>query len=353
VPFGPLASTHANAAFITKFYHAFATRDWATMCAYVRRTTPRFRDPVFHDLDAEHVRAMWKMFCTRSADLEVEFSHVAANDRFAVGHWDARYTFSKTGRRVLNRIDATFEMRDGRIFAHVDVFSFHQWSAQALGGFGKLAGWSSTLNGAVSSSAHAALKEFMQKDKEAISTISRRLLPLLPPLRPLWRLRCARRASLVRLCRALSQRVGRSRLGARRLLVGARLGWRRAQCRGRCGVAHHAANCWRRAHAAGLSARQTRGASRTSSIEYDDAGRYDDVWLRVGADCHCSSIAPCCHGARGRGRRQRQRSAARLSGLRRFRSPTTRQRDRPPMSWRPMRRLQARAGAGLRRALTN
>lgn len=161
----PLTASHANAHVINAFYHAFATRDWATMCGtYADDAT--FRDPVFHDLDAAHVRAMWKMFCTRSADLEVEFSHVAANDRFAIGHWDARYTFSKTGRRVLNRIDATFELRNGRILAHVDVFSFHQWSAQALGGFGKFAGWTSALNGAVSSSAHAALNDFMQKDKQ-------------------------------------------------------------------------------------------------------------------------------------------------------------------------------------------
>jgi hypothetical protein len=162
----PLTAHHANAAVIGRFYAAFKARDWQTMSAtYDDAAT--FGDPVFANLDATQVRAMWKMFCTKSPDLDVVYSHVTANDRFATAHWDATYTFGKTGRKVLNRIDAQFELRDGKIVAHQDHFSFHAWSAQALGGVGKLAGWSSALNNAVSSSAFGALQAFMVADAAA------------------------------------------------------------------------------------------------------------------------------------------------------------------------------------------
>ena len=54
---------------------------------------------------------------------------------------DANYTFSATGRKVVNRIDAVFEVRDGKFVAHYDSFSFHKWAAQALGGVGSALGW--------------------------------------------------------------------------------------------------------------------------------------------------------------------------------------------------------------------
>lgn len=76
-----------------------------------------FRDPAFGDLNAAQVRAMWKMLL-RSPDLRVEFSGVAANERFGVAHWDAWYTFGATGKKVLNRIDATFEIQNGLFVAH-------------------------------------------------------------------------------------------------------------------------------------------------------------------------------------------------------------------------------------------
>jgi hypothetical protein len=89
------------------------------------------------------------MLCARSKDFALEFRDVRADDRQGSAHWDARYTFSKTGRSVLNRIDATFEFRDGKIVRHVDRFDFWKWSSQALGPMGLFLGWTPIVRGAV------------------------------------------------------------------------------------------------------------------------------------------------------------------------------------------------------------
>ena len=44
---------------------------------YANKAT--FSDPVFHNLNAEQVRAMWEMLCLRDKDLEIEFKDVKAN----------------------------------------------------------------------------------------------------------------------------------------------------------------------------------------------------------------------------------------------------------------------------------
>ena len=71
-----------------------------------------FRDPAF-DLAGAEVGAMWAMLCARGKDLALEWRDVRADDRAGSAHWEARYTFSVTGRPVHNVIDAAFTFRDG------------------------------------------------------------------------------------------------------------------------------------------------------------------------------------------------------------------------------------------------
>ena len=90
-----------NDATIERFYDAFARRDAATMAACY---TPdvAFTDPVFPGLRGPEAGAMWSMLTGRADDLRVELvEHGADGDR---GHarWMARYTFSQTGRPVVN-----------------------------------------------------------------------------------------------------------------------------------------------------------------------------------------------------------------------------------------------------------
>lgn len=152
-----------NAALIEKFYAAFARRDGAAMGAcYAPDAT--FEDPAFQLKGAE-IGAMWTMLCQRGKDLKVEASGIEADETTGRAHWEAYYTFSATGRKVHNIIDATFTFRDGLIATHVDKFDFHRWSKQALGLPGLLLGWTGFLQAKVQDKAMTGLRQFMAKSK--------------------------------------------------------------------------------------------------------------------------------------------------------------------------------------------
>ena len=145
-----------------RFYSAFAARDWKTLGAlYADDAT--FSDPAFADLNAEEVRAMWRMLLTRGKDLAVVYEVLKDTPNEAQARWTATYTFSQTGRKVKNVITATMQLRDGRIVRHVDVFDFHKWASQALGPVGMLLGWTGWLRGKVQGKAMASLRDFMSK----------------------------------------------------------------------------------------------------------------------------------------------------------------------------------------------
>jgi ketosteroid isomerase-like protein len=149
----------ANAALIERFYTAFARRDVEAMLACYSADV-EFRDPVFGDLAGPGVRAMWRMLNARAADLAIEFGRIAADECSGRAHWDARYTYSATGRRVLNRIDAEFEFRDGLIARHVDRFNLWRWAAMALGAKGALLGWLPPAQAAIRSRAAKGLAAY-------------------------------------------------------------------------------------------------------------------------------------------------------------------------------------------------
>ena len=82
-------------------------------------------------------------------------------ERTGSAHWEARYTYSATGRSVHNRIDATFEFRDGLITRHVDRFSLWRWAAMALGAKGALLGWLPPVRAAIRARAAKGLAAYM------------------------------------------------------------------------------------------------------------------------------------------------------------------------------------------------
>jgi len=122
-----------------------------------------FSDEVFTDLQGERAVAMWRMLCERAKDLKVEFRDIEADDIAGRAHWEAWYTFSATGRRVHNKIDARFEFRDGKIFRHRDSFDFWAWASQALGPMGRLLGWTGFVRNRVRSQAAKSLAAFIRK----------------------------------------------------------------------------------------------------------------------------------------------------------------------------------------------
>ena len=153
---------HPNALLITGFYQAFAARDGEAM-ASAYAPDAEFSDPVFTGLRGYEVGAMWKMLCSRAADLKVVASGISADETSGRAHWEAWYTFTKTGRKVHNVIDATFEFRDGKIVRHTDDFDFWRWAGMALGPTGKLLGWSPMLRNKVRNEARAGLEKFARK----------------------------------------------------------------------------------------------------------------------------------------------------------------------------------------------
>ncbi len=142
------------------FYRSFANRDWRTMGAlYADDAT--FSDPAFPLLKAGEARAMWRMLITRGTDLQLEYEVLDETNQAARVRWTARYTFSQSGRPVVNEITASMQLRDGFIVRHVDGFNFHRWAAQALGPAGMLLGWLPPFKRKVQAQADKALRRFM------------------------------------------------------------------------------------------------------------------------------------------------------------------------------------------------
>jgi ketosteroid isomerase-like protein len=131
---------NANEQLINTFYTCFKNKDYEGMQACYADNAI-FSDAVFKNLNAEQVKAMWQMLILKGKDLRLEFSNISADDTTGKAHWDAYYTFSATGKKVINRIDANFEFENGKITKHVDHFGFYKWAKQALGITGILLGW--------------------------------------------------------------------------------------------------------------------------------------------------------------------------------------------------------------------
>lgn len=144
------------------FYQAFAARDAATMIA-LYHPEAHFHDPVFRALNATEVRAMWTMLLAQGRDLRVVHNVLNEDAKGGAVLWEARYTFSATGRPVHNRISAAFAFRDGLIHTHRDTFSLWRWSRQALGTPGLLLGWSPLIANAVHRKARKALDRQLQQ----------------------------------------------------------------------------------------------------------------------------------------------------------------------------------------------
>ena len=156
-------ATHPNAAAIERFYRAFDACDAATMNElYAPDAT--FSDPAFGELDGDQVRAMWTMLTGQAKDLSVVVRDVVADDETGSAHWTATYTFTATGRHVVNEIDATFRFgADGKVVEHRDRFSFWRWSRQALGPSAILLGSNPVGHALVRKRARGRLDAFMAK----------------------------------------------------------------------------------------------------------------------------------------------------------------------------------------------
>lgn len=120
---------------ITQFYTAFQKLDAEKMVSFYHDDI-EFTDPAFGALHGDDAKNMWRMICSRAKDFSLEYNQVTETSAY----WEPTYTFSATGNTVINKIDATFEFKDGKISKHTDVFDLHKWASQAMGLKGKLLG---------------------------------------------------------------------------------------------------------------------------------------------------------------------------------------------------------------------
>jgi ketosteroid isomerase-like protein len=149
----------AHVKLIERFYRAFDEGDGDTMAACYAPDV-HFSDPVFTDLRGSRAGAMWRMLTDGGGDLRVELLEHQADEARGSAHWRARYTFTETGRAVVNDIHASFRFEDDLIVEHRDDFSFHRWARQALGPVGLLLGWTPLVRSAVRRKAAARLERF-------------------------------------------------------------------------------------------------------------------------------------------------------------------------------------------------
>jgi ketosteroid isomerase-like protein len=143
---------------IQHFYSAFNEHDGAAMAA-AYAPDAHFWDPVFQDLTGAQAGAMWRMLTGRAEDLTVELADHSSNGDTGSAHWIAHYTFTQTGRKVVNDIHASFRFADGLIVDHRDEFDFTRWARQAIG----VAGLLPPVRSTVRKKARAGLDEYMQK----------------------------------------------------------------------------------------------------------------------------------------------------------------------------------------------
>jgi ketosteroid isomerase-like protein len=152
-----------NRQVIEKFYTAFQQLDHKSMNECYSEDII-FSDPVFLTLKGDYVKGMWEMLCKNARDFSLSFSNIQLLDEeYATCNWTASYTFSATGKKVVNHIKAFMRLKDGRIIEHSDAFRLSTWIGQALGWKGALFGWTGFMKRAVQNKAKANLIRFMEK----------------------------------------------------------------------------------------------------------------------------------------------------------------------------------------------
>ncbi len=157
-------AVHPHETLIRELYAAFARRDAEAM-ARCYHPDVFFSDPVFPRLRGAEAADMWRMLLARANDLEIVLEEALADADGGRARWTARYTFGRTGRRVVNHVSALFAFRDGRIVRHFDHFSFWRWAAQALGPAGAALGWFAPLKWKVRRDAARALASFRERSE--------------------------------------------------------------------------------------------------------------------------------------------------------------------------------------------
>ena len=150
---------------IERFFTAFQKLNAAEMNACYSDDVA-FYDPMFELLKGEEAKAMWEMLCQNARDFSLQYDSIKnLDDGYYTCKWTASYTFSKTGRRVVNMCKAHMKIENGLITEHSDGWSIHKWSAQAFGLKGKLLGWAGFFRRKLKNTAKRNLMHFIENNR--------------------------------------------------------------------------------------------------------------------------------------------------------------------------------------------
>lgn len=151
---------------IDEFYEAFSNLDAENMVKHYHPDIV-FIDPAFGELKADRAKNMWRMLChsQKGKGFKIKYEVIDLNSKSANAKWEAFYTFSQTGRKVHNKIYASFVIENGLIVRHIDEFSLYHWSRQAMGIKGYILGKTSFLRNKLQQKANLLLDDFEEKTK--------------------------------------------------------------------------------------------------------------------------------------------------------------------------------------------
>jgi ketosteroid isomerase-like protein len=147
---------------IEQFYTAFAQQDAEKMVSFYADEIV-FSDPAFGTLKGEKVKNMWRMLMSGKNNTVVTFGDISSDEDTVVAKWSATYTFSQTGKSVVNNVCAKFVLDGEKIVAHHDNFNLHKWAKQALGFKGWLMGGTGFFQKQLNKSTNNMLTSFEKR----------------------------------------------------------------------------------------------------------------------------------------------------------------------------------------------
>lgn len=149
---------------IEDFYKAFSNLDAEAMVENYHNDIV-FTDPAFGTLKGDKAKNMWRMLCgsQKKGGIKVVFSNIEFKNDIGKAHWEAIYTYSRTGRKVHNKVSANFKFKEGKIIEHIDTFDLHLWAKQALGFKGYIIGWTQFFKTKMNDRTNKLLLDFENK----------------------------------------------------------------------------------------------------------------------------------------------------------------------------------------------
>ena len=154
-----------NKQLIENFYTAFSNGD-ANGMTNCYDSNVVFEDPAFGRLENGKPAKMWEMLMSKKkTDTKISFSNIEASTNEGKANWIAEYKYGEKNREVINKVNANFKFKDGKIIEHIDTFNLWTWTKQAMGPVGYLLGWTPLIKNKILKTTNKNLDEFIENNK--------------------------------------------------------------------------------------------------------------------------------------------------------------------------------------------